>query len=106
MCMTSTLGNSSFFILALHFSNNLLIPFLSFLKKTYSLIKHSLLKSLNLFFRINGAHSSQYKGNNAYDITIGVIWYFDPHGKLLKTDTPLYGKLNAHGILTPLISNQ
>jgi hypothetical protein len=26
----------------------------------------------------------------------GVIWYFDP----------LYGKLNPHGILTPLISNQ
>ena len=34
-CMTSTLGNFSFFILTLHFSNNLLIPFLSFLKKTY-----------------------------------------------------------------------
>ena len=51
----------------------------------------------------------------------GVIWYFDPHGiltpglifihgkltPLLKTDTPpLYGKLNPHGNLSLLISNQ
>jgi hypothetical protein len=55
-------------------------------------------------------------------VDIGVIWYFDPHGililgstfihgiliPLLKTDPPpsMYGKLNPHGILTPLISSQ
>ena len=50
---------------------------------------------------------------------LGVIWYFDPHGKLstgsifihdilkpLLKLTPLYGKVNPHGILTPIIFNQ
>jgi hypothetical protein len=49
-------------------------------------------------------------------LVTGVIWYFEPHGKLnprsiyihgilnplLKTEPPLYGKLNPHGILNPL----
>ena len=50
------------------------------------------------------------------------IWYFDPNGiltpgsifiygiyiltPLLKTEPSLYGKLNHHGIVNPLISNQ
>jgi hypothetical protein len=29
----------------------------------------------------------------------GVIWYFDPHGKLIP------GSIFIHGILTPLIEN-
>ena len=48
-------------------------------------------------------------------INTGVIWYFEPHGKLnpgsiyihgilkplIENWTPLYGKLKPHGILNP-----
>ena len=72
------------------------------------------LKDIQLFRYIS------YIPNNSYCGNAGVIWYFEPHGKLnpgsiyihgilnplIENWTPLYGKLNPRGIWNPPIYNK
>jgi hypothetical protein len=70
--------------------------------------------------RLPGLGNNNEKLGLPERLSAGVIWYFEPHGKLnpgsiyihgilnplLKIEPLLYGKLNPHGILNPPISNQ